>query len=43
MSRQTWIDRTIETARATDIVLPWTRRPAPAPVREEPAAARGKG
>ncbi|WP_281493928.1 hypothetical protein [Jannaschia sp. S6380] len=44
MSRQSWMDHTIETVRATDIVLPWTRRPTPAPdPRDQPAAARGKG
>lgn len=31
MSRQTWMDRTIEAARETDVQMPWARR-RPAPV-----------
>lgn len=40
MGRRIWMDRTIEAARATDIVLPWTRRaPRPAePTATKPAA-----
>ncbi|WP_179380210.1 hypothetical protein [Jannaschia marina] len=39
MSRQTWMDRTIEAARDSDIRMPWARRPAPvAPAEEAPAA-----
>lgn len=37
MSRQTWMDRTIEAARTETAPLPWTRKdqpaPAPAPVK----------
>lgn len=43
MSRQTWMDRTIEAARDADVRLPWSRKPAPvqAPA-QQPAAVRAK-
>ncbi|SDY66943.1 hypothetical protein SAMN05444004_102288 [Jannaschia faecimaris] len=39
MSRQIWMDRTIEAAREADLQMPWTRRrPAPAtPEQATPA------
>ncbi|CTQ48631.1 hypothetical protein [Jannaschia donghaensis] len=36
MSRQTWMDRTIEAARDADVQMPWTRRrPAPLVLPEQ--------
>ncbi|MGB3406053.1 MAG: hypothetical protein WBA67_01025 [Jannaschia sp.] len=31
MSRQTWMDRTIEAARTEDYKMPWQRSAKPAP------------
>ncbi|MGB3689965.1 MAG: hypothetical protein WBA02_11775 [Jannaschia helgolandensis] len=43
MSRQTWMDRTIEAARIADVRLPWSRKPAPVPTpAQQPAAIRAK-
>lgn len=41
MSRQTWMDSTIEAAREADIRLPWSRKPAPVKTpAQQPAAIR---
>lgn len=38
MSRQIWMDRTIEAARETDVQMPWARRrPLPATPEQTPA------
>ncbi|MEM7641389.1 MAG: hypothetical protein AAF366_02555 [Pseudomonadota bacterium] len=46
MSRHTWMDRTFETARDAEIVLPWSRKARraaaeAAEVQPQPATARG--
>ena len=46
MSRQIWLDRTIDAARDAIVRLPWDRRPASEPEREErpaPLPARAAG
>lgn len=37
MSRQIWMDRTIEATRESDIQMPWARRPAPVQPEQTPA------
>ncbi|CTQ32209.1 hypothetical protein [Jannaschia rubra] len=46
MASQTWMDRTIEATRVSEIVLPWTRRPAPVAAPDQTpqsAAIRARG
>lgn len=40
MSRKTWMDRTLETAREADVRMPWSRRPVAEETPVQTPAAR---